>query len=91
MAKIQAHIIYKGHVQGIGFRFTVERVALNFGVVGWVKNLPNGDVEVIAQADEETLKNFLGTVRGYFLRHLVDEQIATTEATDNFDDFQIRF
>ena len=63
MSKIQAHIIYKGRVQGIGFRFTVERVALNLGVVGWVKNLANGNVEVVAEAEEETIKNFLGIVR----------------------------
>ncbi len=91
MPKIQVHVIYKGRVQGIGFRFTVERVALNFGVVGWVKNLSSSDVEVVAQADEETIKNFLGTVRGYFLRYIVDEQISTTKATDSFTDFQIRF
>lgn len=91
MAKIEAHIVYKGRVQGIGFRFTVERVALNFGIVGWVKNLANGNVEVVAQADEETMKNFLNTVRGYFMRYLEDEQISTSEATENFNDFQIRF
>jgi len=91
MPKIQVHVIYKGRVQGIGFRFTVERVALNFGVVGWVKNLSSSDVEVVAQAEEETIKNFLETVRGYFLRYIVDEQISTTRATDSFTDFQIKF
>ncbi|MBL7197857.1 MAG: acylphosphatase [Candidatus Omnitrophica bacterium] len=88
---MQAHIIYKGRVQGIGFRFTVERVALNLGVVGWVKNLANGNVEVVAEAEEETIKNFLGIVRGYFLRYIVDEEIGTTEAIGNFSDFLVRF
>lgn len=91
MAKIEAHILYKGRVQGIGFRFTVERVALNFSVVGWVKNLADGNVEVVAQTDEETMKNFLNTVRGYFMRYIEDEQISTKEPTENFNDFQIRF
>ena len=89
--KIQVNIIYKGSVQGIGFRFTVERVALNYGVVGWVKNLTNGDVEVVAQADEETINSFLNTVRGYFLRYIVDEVTKTTEPATQFKDFQIRF
>ncbi|MFH1622105.1 MAG: acylphosphatase [Candidatus Omnitrophota bacterium] len=88
---IQANIIYKGRIQGIGFRFTVERVALNYGVVGWVKNLDNGDVEIVAQADEETIKSFLNTVRGYFLKYIADEIIKTTELTNQLNDFQIRF
>ncbi|MFC1645720.1 acylphosphatase [Candidatus Omnitrophota bacterium] len=91
MPKIQARIIYKGNVQGIGFRFTVERVALNFRVVGWVKNLTKGEVEVVAEADEETIKNFLKIIRGYFMKYIVDEQISTSEATGSFNDFQIRF
>lgn len=92
MAKIiQANIIYKGGVQGVGFRFTVERVALNYGVVGWVKNLDGGNVEVVAQADEETMKSFLNTVRGYFLKYIVDEVIRTSEPTSQLKDFQIRF
>jgi acylphosphatase len=91
MGKIQVHVIYKGHVQGIGFRFSVERIALNYEVVGWVKNLSGGDVEVVAEADEDTINNFLKTVRGYFMKYIVDEHISTALATGEFEDFQIRF
>jgi acylphosphatase len=78
-------------VQGVGFRFTMERVALNLGVVGWIKNLSDGNVEVVAEADEDTIKNFLSIVRGYFMKYITNEEINTKEATGNFKDFQVRF
>ncbi|MFC1708524.1 acylphosphatase [Candidatus Omnitrophota bacterium] len=83
--------MYKGRVQGIGFRFSVERIALNYEVVGWVKNLAGGDVEVVAEADEDTINNFLKTVRGYFMKYIVDEHISTLEATSELKDFQMKF
>jgi len=58
----------------------------------YAEKIPEGIILVTkGRLDEETLKNFLNTVRSYFMRYLVDEQITTKEATDNFDDFQIRF
>ena len=91
MLKIQAHIIFKGRVQGVGFRFIVERIALDLGVTGWVKNLANGDVEVIAEADREIVDNFLNKIRDYFKRYIIDEEINMIETAGEFSDFEIRF
>ena len=91
MLKIQAHIIFKGRIQGVGFRFTMQRIALNLGITGWVKNLANGDVEVIAEADREIVDNFLNKIRDYFKRYIIDEEINTTETAGEFSDFEIRF
>ena len=91
MPKIQAHIVYKGRVKGVGFRFTIERVALNFGITGWVKNTGDGNVEVVDEAEQEEISNFLDTLRGYFMKHIVDEEISTAEASGKFKDFKIRF
>ena len=54
-----AHVYYSGRVQGIGFRFTAQRIAEELGVCGWVKNLDDGRVEILAQAGEDKLKDFL--------------------------------
>ncbi|NQU18540.1 acylphosphatase [bacterium] len=91
MLKIQAHIIFKGRVQGVGFRFTVQRIALNLGITGWIKNFANGDVEVIAEADREIVDIFLNKIRDYFKRYIIDEEINTTETAGEFSDFEIRF
>ena len=91
MSKVQAHIIFRGRVQGVGFRFTVERIAMNIGVVGWVKNLDEGNVEIIAEAEKDVLDDFLDRIRSYFARYIRDEEIDFTEASGKFRDFQIRF
>ena len=53
------HFLVKGHVQGIGYRWFVQRTASRLGMTGWVRNLPNGDVETQAQGDEDSLERFL--------------------------------
>lgn len=52
-----------GRVQGVGFRYFAGTTAGTLGVVGWVRNLSNGDVEVWAQADAELLEQFIGRLR----------------------------
>ena len=57
------HIYYTGKVQGVGFRYTVKQIALGFEVVGWVRNLPDGRVEMQAACEEaDELAAFLEEV-----------------------------
>ncbi len=57
-------VFYSGHVQGVGFRYTVRRIASGYEVTGWVKNLPDGRVEMQAAAQEpQELEDFLEAVR----------------------------
>lgn len=46
------HVYFNGRVQGVGFRYSTKRIASGFEVTGWVKNLPDGRVELFAQAAE---------------------------------------
>lgn len=89
--KKQIHVYYTGRVQGVGFRFTAEDIAQDLGVCGWVKNLRDGRVEVVAQAEENTLKEFLKKIYEYFSRYIQDVDIDWQEATGEFKDFGIRF
>ena len=89
--KKQAHVYYSGRVQGIGFRFTVENIANELGVFGWVKNLRDGRVEVVAEAEEEVLKDFLDKIRQYFARYIQDVDIRWQESEGEFTDFGIEF
>ncbi len=56
---IRVHIIAKGLVQGVGFRWYVAHSAETLGIKGWVKNLYNGDVEIEAEAERSLLEEFI--------------------------------
>ena len=67
--KCSKQIIYKGHVQGVGFRYSVRQIASGFEVTGWVKNLDDGSVEMqVMSSDAEELDSFLDAVKLSSLR-----------------------
>ena len=55
-------VLFSGTVQGVGFRFTARGIAARFPVKGFVRNLPDGKVELVAEGEEPVLKNFLKAV-----------------------------
>jgi acylphosphatase len=56
---VAAHIIVKGRVQGVSFRyFTIDK-AIKLELDGWVRNLPNGDVEVWAEGDRGLVESLI--------------------------------
>ena len=56
-------VCYLGMVQGVGFRYTTRRIASGFRVVGFVRNLPDGRVELVAEGESTELDRFLAAVR----------------------------
>lgn len=52
----------EGIVQGVGFRYYTYRIAKRYGIKGYVKNMPDGSVEIVAEGDEEKLERFLQEV-----------------------------
>jgi len=59
---ISLQVFYEGHVQGVGFRFTVRHIAKGFDVTGWVRNLPDGRVELQVTGGEEEVRAFFDGV-----------------------------
>ena len=52
--------VVRGQVQGVGFRYFTQREANRLGLIGWVRNAPDGSVEVYAEGDEPTVRVLLG-------------------------------
>jgi acylphosphatase len=59
MALKRIHLIVKGRVQGVFFRASAQREAKQHGLTGWVKNRPDGAVEMIVEGEEDDVKDFL--------------------------------
>jgi len=61
--KVARRYLISGRVQGVGFRYFAEAFASREGVEGWVRNLPDGRVEVAAQGEAESVDRFERAVR----------------------------
>ncbi|MGC8743012.1 MAG: acylphosphatase [Verrucomicrobiia bacterium] len=72
MTRCRVEVNYSGHVQGVGFRYTVKMLATGYEVVGTVRNLYDGRVELIAEGEKTELEQFLQAIRdsevGRFIR-----------------------
>jgi len=73
--------IFKGLVQGVGFRFIAKETAAKYRMAGKVRNLPDGTVEVIACGDKNKIDAFLSDIRAKFKYNITD--INRTECSDN--------
>jgi acylphosphatase len=60
--KVNKRLIYSGRVQGVGFRYTVHSLASRVPVTGYVQNLPDGTVELVAEGEADQVEAFLATV-----------------------------
>ena len=86
------HVFYSGQVQGVGFRITVEETAQRFGAVGWVKNLRDRRVELVAEGEEDSLFKFLDAIRTGPMKNFIKTvDISWSEATGTFEEFEIRY
>lgn len=83
-------VLFSGMVQGVGFRFTAERIARHFDVKGYVRNLPSGKVELVAEAEEKVLEDFLKAVcESPMAAYIRDVQTEWSEAKGNYKTFGI--
>ena len=60
--KVCKRVLYEGRVQGVGFRFTAVELAAGYKVAGHVRNLPTGEVELIAEGAADQVDGFLAAV-----------------------------
>ncbi|HID94642.1 MAG TPA: acylphosphatase [Candidatus Latescibacteria bacterium] len=89
---VRAHIIVSGVVQGVGYRFFAQRVALNLGLTGYVRNLPNGKVEVEVEGKQGPVDEFIRELRrGPWSAHVTALSVEWSEYRGQFEGFQIRF
>lgn len=85
------HAIVEGHVQGVGFRMFVQRVASELKLTGWVRNTWEGNVEVVAEGSRPQLEKLLAALKvGPRAAHVINVQVTWPPATGEFLDFRVR-
>ncbi|MGH8094261.1 MAG: acylphosphatase [Chthoniobacterales bacterium] len=67
-------VFFEGNVQGVGFRWSVKHVATGFDVTGWVRNLPDGRVELQAGGEESEVRAFIEAIGQSELRAHIRKQ-----------------
>ena len=91
MRNIAKHVIYKGRVQGVGFRFTAQRIAMRYELAGFVKNLPDGSVEMFAQGHPDDVAGCLRDIEESFGAYLKDTIITDNPLNARLHGFDIAF
>lgn len=90
--KTRAHIFVSGRVQGVFFRTSAKEEADRLGVLGWVKNLPDGRVEAVFEGDREKVEKIVNwTRRGPIWAKIDDFSVTWEDYTGEFSNFEIRY
>jgi acylphosphatase len=88
---IRRQVVYSGRVQGVCFRATSADLSRGFKVVGYVRNLPDGTVELEAEGPPAEVEGFLAAVSRHFRGLITREQLSTAVPLRNETDFDIRY
>src|SRR5262249_37804271 len=82
---------YSGQVQGVGFRASAERIAKDYPVTGWVKNLQDGRVQLLAEGPADALDAFLKAIRMQWKDNIKKEEAADQPVSGKFKEFKAIF
>ena len=89
---VSAHLLITGMVQGVGYRWFVMRIAKESNLDGYVRNLPDGDVEVEVEGDRGLIIDLAEELKiGPHSGHVTDIKIHWGEFENKFKGFEIRF
>jgi len=88
--KKRAHVYYSGSVQGVGFRFTAERLASKLGLKGWVRNVEDGRVELVCEGEGSDIDALLAKLSDVFAGYIRGASVDRSEASGEFKGFDVR-
>jgi acylphosphatase len=83
-------VTYSGRVQGVGFRYTTRQLAQGRPLTGFVRNLPDGRVQLVVEGASGELDGFLAAIADRMSDHIRHAAIDVRPATSEFTDFEVR-
>ena len=90
MMTAQKKCYFTGRVQGVGFRYTVQNLALQYDVGGYVRNLPDGRVELVMEGPEPDMDHLISDVQQKMNGFIKDVNVQDAPATGQFCRFCIK-
>jgi len=91
MNKVARHIIFRGRVQGVGFRFTACRAADRHRLTGTVRNLPAGAVEMVAQGRPESVDACIKDIQEAFSGYITGTEVQNVQPSAHYADFRVSY
>jgi acylphosphatase len=90
--KVRANIKVIGRVQGVYYRSTTREVAIELGLTGWVRNVPDGSVEIVVEGEKEKIEELIKWCRkGPPLAIVKNLEIKWEEYKNEFKSFEVRY
>jgi len=83
------HIIFVGRVQGVGFRFTAFDIANRYNLTGWVRNLLDGTVEMVAQGLSDDIADCIRGIEASFAGYISQTKVEEITFDPKHEDFKI--
>lgn len=84
-------VIFHGFVQGVGFRYKTHNISKNYDVRGYVKNLSNGCVELVAVGNPNEIDAFITDIKKYFSTNISNVEFLNFNGNPTFSSFDIKF
>ena len=88
---VRSHVFFSGTVQGIGFRYTAKTFARELKLNGWIKNLPDGRVEMMAEGPRERVDNLIYKLDKRYGEAIKAKDIDWHDQLRNFTGFDITY
>ena len=88
--RIAREVLYRGRVQGVGFRFNAQHIARRFEVKGFVRNLDDGRVQLIAVGSTVEVEKFLAAVAESMAGNITQAAVSEVPPSDEYGSFEIR-
>ena len=87
----RVHIFYSGTVQGVGFRYSTQEYATSLNLKGWVKNLVDGRVEILAEGRNEDIHSLCEKLDNLFKGYIRGKEITLKQSSEKLTNFEITY
>ena len=89
-SRVRKLVFFRGRVQGVGFRYTTQRIAKQFAVTGYVRNLNDGSVELLVEGTLPAVDGLIREIQSVMSENIRSTDVHTSDASGEFSGFAIR-